>query len=77
MTMAAAGRPWAGAAPQGPVLLGWAPDALIALPFTAAGRALGFTALPAAYWPYLAATVVGYVVLTQTVKAFLLRRGWI
>ena len=49
----------------------------IALPFTAAGRALGFTALPAAYWPYLAATVVGYVVLTQTVKAFLLRRGWI
>jgi len=49
----------------------------IALPFTALGRYLGFSALPARYWPYIAVTLLCYVVLTQLVKAWLLRRRWI
>ena len=48
----------------------------IALPYTLPGRYLGFTALPLLYWPYLAATLFGYVLLTQTAKAWLLRRTW-
>ena len=47
------------------------------LPFTALGRYLGFSALPALYWPYLAGTLLCYVVLTQLVKAWLLRHRWI
>jgi Mg2+-importing ATPase len=38
---------------------------------------LGFTELPPLYWPILFATVVCYLVLTQTVKTWLLRKGWI
>jgi Mg2+-importing ATPase len=49
----------------------------VALPFTSLGRYLGFTALPALYWPYLALTLLGYVLLTQGVKAWLLRHHWI
>jgi Mg2+-importing ATPase len=49
----------------------------IALPATGLGTYLGFTALPPLYWPYLAATSCSYVLLTQLVKAWLLRRGWI
>ena len=49
----------------------------VALPFSPLGRYLGFTALPALYWPYLVLTLVGYVLLTQGVKAWLLRRRWI
>jgi Mg2+-importing ATPase len=49
----------------------------IASPFSAAGRYLGFTSLPALYWPLLAGTLVGYVVVTQLVKTWLLRRKWI
>ncbi len=49
----------------------------IALPLTPVGRYLGFTPLPALYWPYLAAMLLCYVLLTQAVKAWLLRRGWI
>ncbi|MGZ3418659.1 MAG: magnesium-translocating P-type ATPase [Polyangiales bacterium] len=49
----------------------------IALPFTPLGRYLGFTALPALYWPYIALTLFCYVVLTQLVKSQLLRRHWI
>ena len=48
-----------------------------ALPFTALGRYLGFTALPSLYWPYIAMTLVAYVLLAQTVKAWLLRHRWI
>jgi Mg2+-importing ATPase len=48
----------------------------VALPFTALGRYLGLSALPARYWPYLAATLLSYVVLTQALKGWLLRR-WI
>jgi len=49
----------------------------VALPITPIGRYLGFTPLPALYWPYLALTLLCYVLLTQGVKAWLLRRIWI
>ena len=49
----------------------------VALPFTPIGRYLGFMALPGLYWPYLALTLLCYVLLTQGVKAWLLRRRWI
>jgi Mg2+-importing ATPase len=49
----------------------------VALPFTPVGHYLGFTALPLLYWPYLAATLFCYVLLTQGAKAWLLHRRWI
>lgn len=49
----------------------------VALPLTPAGTYLGFSALPALYWPLLAFTLLCYVVLTQSVKMWLLRRKWI
>jgi Mg2+-importing ATPase len=49
----------------------------VSLPFTSLGRYLGFSALPALYWPYLALTLLCYVVLTQGVKAWFLRHRWI
>jgi Mg2+-importing ATPase len=49
----------------------------VVLPFTLLGRYLGFIALPASYWLYIAATLAGYALLTQQVKAWLLRRRWI
>jgi Mg2+-importing ATPase len=49
----------------------------IALPFSPLRDYLGFSALPPLYWPLLALTLVGYVVLTQAAKMVLLRRGWI
>ncbi len=49
----------------------------IAIPYTSAGSYLGFTSLPALYWPLLAITLVCYVVLTQVVKMGLLQRKWI
>jgi Mg2+-importing ATPase len=49
----------------------------VTLPFTRLGGYLGFTALPAGYWPYLAATLLGYVALTQAVKTWLLRQRWL
>ncbi len=47
------------------------------LPVSPFAAALGFVALPAAYWPLLLATVVGYLGLTQVVKMVLVRRGWL
>jgi Mg2+-importing ATPase len=47
------------------------------LPESPLGPAFGFTPLPALYWPLLGLTLLGYVVLTQAVKTWLLRRGWI
>ncbi len=38
------------------------------VPFTAVGRALGLTALPAAFWPVLIAIVGAYLVHAQLVK---------
>ena len=47
------------------------------LPFSPAAPALGFTALPLLYWPILLATLLCYVVLTQTVKMWLIRKAWL
>jgi P-type Mg2+ transporter len=47
------------------------------LPSSPLAPALGFVALPALYWPILAATLLSYVLLTQLVKVVLLRRQWI
>ena len=49
----------------------------IAIPYTPIGDYLGFTALPPLYWPLLGLTLLCYVVLTQVVKMWLLRRKWI
>ncbi|HVO20671.1 MAG TPA: magnesium-translocating P-type ATPase [Anaeromyxobacter sp.] len=47
------------------------------LPYSPFASALGFVALPHGYWPLLLATLFLYVLLTQAVKAWLLRRAWI
>ncbi|MDB6174474.1 MAG: mgtA 1 [Chthoniobacteraceae bacterium] len=47
------------------------------LPFSPVSAALGFTPLPALYWPILLVTVLCYVVLTQVVKMWLLRKALI
>jgi Mg2+-importing ATPase len=47
------------------------------LPFSPLASALGFTALPPLYWPLLMLTLLCYVVLTQFVKTWLVRRAWI
>ena len=47
------------------------------LPSSAVGSWLGFTPLPPLYWPLLVLTLVCYAVLTQGVKAWLRRKGWI
>lgn len=49
----------------------------IAISFTPLGSYLGFTPLPRLYWPFLALTLLSYVCLTQVVKTWLLRKGWI
>jgi Mg2+-importing ATPase len=49
----------------------------IAIPFSPVGSALGFTKLPALYWPLLGVTLLCYVLVTQGVKMALLRRKWI
>lgn len=49
----------------------------VVIPFSPLGRYLGFTTLPPLYWPLLALTLLCYVLLTQGVKMWLLRRKWI
>ncbi len=49
----------------------------IAIPSSPLGEYLGFTPLPALYWPLLALTLLSYVILTQLVKTWLLRMKWI
>jgi P-type Mg2+ transporter len=46
----------------------------IYLPFSPLGEHLGLVALPAGYFPWLAAILLGYCVLTQVVKRFYIRR---
>ena len=41
------------------------------------GRHFGFVPLPPAYWLFLAVTILAYAVVTQGVKRWLVRRGWI
>jgi Mg2+-importing ATPase len=47
------------------------------LPFSPIGPWLGFTPLPPLYWPLLALTLFCYVLLTQGVKTWLIRKAWI
>ncbi len=47
------------------------------LPFSPIAAVLGFTPLPALYWPILLATNLCYVLLTQAVKMWLIRRAWL
>jgi P-type Mg2+ transporter len=47
------------------------------LPYSPLASTLGFTGLPSLYWPLLVVTLFAYVVLTQTMKSWLLRRAWI
>jgi P-type Mg2+ transporter len=49
----------------------------VALPFSPVGAHLGFRALPPLYWPLLVGTLLGYMLLTQAMKTWLLRRQWI
>jgi len=44
------------------------------VPFTALGEAVGMQPLPLGYWPFLAATLLGYCLLTQVVKRLYLRK---
>ena len=47
------------------------------LPFSPIAATLGFTALPPFYWPILLVTLLCYVILTQTVKMWLIRKAWL
>ncbi|MGB8333261.1 MAG: cation-transporting P-type ATPase [Desulfobacterales bacterium] len=47
------------------------------LPYSPVAPALGFTELPKLYWPILLATLLCYVVLTQIVKMWLIRKTWL
>ena len=47
------------------------------LPFSPLARFLGFVPLPWQFWPILVATLLCYVGLTQLIKMWLVRRGWI
>ncbi|MGA2796188.1 MAG: magnesium-translocating P-type ATPase [Thermoguttaceae bacterium] len=48
------------------------------LPFSPIGDWLGFTNdVPSLYWPLLVLTLACYVLLTQAVKMWLIRKGWI
>ncbi len=46
------------------------------LPFSPLASALGLTGLPGTYWPILLLTLLSYVVLTQAIKVWLLKK-WI
>jgi Mg2+-importing ATPase len=47
------------------------------LPYSPLAPALGVTRLPPLYWPILLGTLLCYVVLTQTVKMWLIRKAWL
>jgi len=47
------------------------------LPYSPLASSLGFTGLPPLYWPILLATLLCYVVLTQAVKMWLIRKAWL
>jgi Mg2+-importing ATPase len=46
----------------------------VAVPFSSLGAAIGLVPLPTDYFPWLAATLVGYCILTQVVKQWYIRR---
>lgn len=47
------------------------------LPFSPLGPWLSFTPLPGLYWPLLVLTLFCYVLLTQGVKSWLIRKAWV
>jgi Mg2+-importing ATPase len=47
----------------------------VAIPYTRLGAAVGMVPLPFAYLPWLAATLLGYCLLTQFVKGWYIRRN--
>ena len=47
------------------------------LPFSPLARMLGFVPLPGLFWPILFLTLLCYVVLTQLVKMWLIRKKWL
>lgn len=47
------------------------------LPFSPLAPFLGLIRLPLLYWPFLGATLLGYLVLTELVKTWLHQRRWI
>jgi Mg2+-importing ATPase len=47
------------------------------LPYSPLATSLGLAHLPRMYWPILLLTLFGYVILTQAIKVWLLRRKWI
>jgi Mg2+-importing ATPase len=47
------------------------------LPFSPLARTLGFVPLPGLFWPILFLTLLCYVVLTQLVKMWLIRKNWL
>ncbi len=47
------------------------------LPYSPLASDLGLSALPTLYWPFLLVTLLSYVVLTQVIKVWLLRKKWI
>src|SRR5262249_34901241 len=47
------------------------------LPYSPMAEALAFAPLPPLYWPLLALTIVCYVLVTQGVKVWLVRKRWI
>lgn len=49
----------------------------VALPYTPLAGPLGFAQLPPLYWLLLLTTLLCYVIITQSVKVWLLRRKWI
>jgi P-type Mg2+ transporter len=49
----------------------------VLIPFTPVGAYLGFTMLPTLYWLLLTLTLLTYMVLTQGVKTWLIRRAWV
>jgi Mg2+-importing ATPase len=47
------------------------------LPSSSLGPMLNFEPLPALYWPWIGLMLVAYLGLTQMVKTWLFRRGWV
>ena len=47
------------------------------LPFSPLAKPLGFEQLPPLYWPLLGLTLLCYIILTQVVKTWLLKKKWI
>jgi Mg2+-importing ATPase len=47
------------------------------LPFSPLADTLELTPLPGLYWPLLVLTLFCYVLLTQVVKMWLLKKGWV